>query len=67
MRYFIVFYTGELLGSKVSGFCSVITDKVYINYLTSEGIIHEKGGATNIVLTNIIELNEQDHKDWLKE
>ena len=72
-RYFIVFY--KVFGSSdVISHCDVVTDGEYVDGKEiSEKVLkgfNEKYGGRHVfqslTITNIIELNESDYKDWVK-
>ena len=68
-RYFIVAYNhgnGKVRGS---GQVNVITDGHYLNRLETIEQIKSTLKYENsvVVIQNIIELSEQDYKDWINE
>lgn len=61
-RYFIVFYVGTYEGRNLVGQISYVTENgIYINREFVQKDIARINGAQDIVLTNIIELTEQDY------
>lgn len=68
-RYFIVFYNWSNNGSKHGFGSASITSVGYINCLkTLEDIKHgiNESGDLSVVITNIIELNENDFKEFIR-
>ena len=75
-RYFIVFYRLFRVGGGFNyWYANVDSEGEYLNYgettvkikdRLNEDIEKEKSKVESILITNIIELNESDYKDWVK-
>jgi hypothetical protein len=63
-RYFIVSYSGKINSNIFVGFTDFSTDGCFLNFRTTIEQIKERQGINECVITNIIELNEQDFNDW---
>jgi hypothetical protein len=63
-RYFIVSYSGKINSKIFVGFIDFSTDGCFLNFRTTIEQIKERQGINECVITNIIELNEQDFNDW---
>ena len=75
-RYFIVFYRlFRVSGGFNYWYANVDSEGEYLNYgettvkikdRLNEAIEKDKNKIESILITNIIELNESDYKDWVK-
>jgi len=63
-RYFIVSYSGKINSNIFVGFTDFSTDGGFLNLKTTIEQIKERQGINECVITNIIELSEQDFNDW---
>jgi len=63
-RYFIVSFSGFNDIGNVTGFIDFSTDGGFLNLKTTIEFIKEKQGIKECVITNIIEVSEQDFNDW---
>jgi len=63
-RYFIVSYSGFNDIGSVTGFIDFSTDGCFLNLKTTIEQIKEKQGIKECVITNIMEISEQDFNDW---
>lgn len=68
MRYFIIFYAAVNSGGKsVESFSIVEKEKGYFNFKEFCSGIEEERKLKYISLRNIVELNESDYNDFIKE
>ena len=69
MRYFIVMFNGNNNdGASLSGMAtSVVNGDGYVNQSLFQKDACEKQNLKTIVIKNIIELNESDYKDFIRE
>lgn len=64
-RYFIYFYKGFYENNTFEGVLDVESvHGAYINKITIDAQLKNEYGYSEILPTNIIEINEQDFKDW---
>ena len=65
-RYFVVMYVANTVRGNITGNLDVTTNGEYLNReLTTENIKGSiKQDCSDIVITNIIELNEVDFDSW---
>jgi len=63
-RYFIVSFSGFNDMGNVTGFIDFSTDGGFLSLKTTIEYIKEKQGIKECIITNIIELSEQDFNDW---
>jgi hypothetical protein len=65
-RYFIVFYNGNRGSEGSIGNILFDTENGFLSLNTVVKLIKENINLTECVITNIIELTEQDYNDWIK-
>ncbi len=65
-RYFIVFYIGNVINGKVTGYMEFTTyENSYLNKaMTIVQLSKNNLDIKGIVITNILELNEVDFNEW---
>ena len=65
-RYFIVFYIGNVPNGRITGYIDFTTyEGSYLNKaMTLIQISKHNSEIKDVVLTNIIELNENDFHEW---
>lgn len=63
-RYFIVSYSGKINSNIFVGFTDFSTDGCFLNFKTTVEQIKERQGIKECVITNIMEISEQDFNDW---
>lgn len=63
-RYFIVSFSGFNDIGNVTGFIDFSTDGGFLNLKKTVEHIKQKQGINECVITNIIEVSEQDFNDW---
>jgi hypothetical protein len=64
-RYFIVSYSGKINSNIFVGFADISTDGCFLNLKTTVRHIKEQQGLKECVITNIMEISEQDFNDWI--
>lgn len=64
-RYFIVSYSGKINSNIFVGFTDFSTDGCFLNFKTTVEQIKERQGIKECVITNIMEISEQDFNDWI--
>ncbi len=68
MRYFIVTYVGNNNeGSSMTGSATSKVPEGYLNQSEFCEDIRIDQGLKVVIITNIIELNESDYNDWIKD
>jgi len=65
MRYFIVFYNYIKGGNTGNGTFSMVRPS-FINHNEATGYIEKSMSADSAVITNIIELSEEDYKEFVR-
>lgn len=68
-RYFIAFFIASSDNRRMTGNIATKTGGEYLNSVDIRKDIEEEfeeDEARDVVITNIIELSEQDYNDWIK-
>ena len=67
-RYFLVFLEGKNeKGNRIRGMTDFVTNGFYLNHKKMIETLKEDHSATNVIITNIIELNQSDYNDFFED
>lgn len=65
-RYFIVSYKCMMWRDNITSWEAITTKGSYVNWKEIEEYWFKNQNKTNMVVSNIIELNESDYNDFIK-
>lgn len=65
-RYFLAFYKGTTDTGYCEGYMDFTTKGGFINKVETHRMIKEKfSNIKDLTITNVLELKENDYKDWI--